>query len=1302
MSVTGYNANQFYVKDGVLTSDVPIKAPDFIGPISPPSGNLVVDDLTVNGQMTIVNEPSIVNSTTYNYNNVVISNNSDTVPGLSITTTGDAPIFVATDGDSSESFVIENGGNVNINDSAIILYSSGGAVFTQNVTAPNIVEPGDLADLESKTQNINLALTVPNSSVFQSIIRVNDNETPSQTRIYMDAAYDTGSSIEARIVTENALLDRATIQDLNAPTLTSTDAEITTLTVNDDINAGVFSWNNGTQTLSLGVGTLDANAINVNTLITNTLQVNSGSLNMDSNRIINLAAPAADSDGTNRLFVENAIATAGDNYQPLNAKLTAISSATATSGNYLRGDGTNFVSSAIQAADLPSGIDATKIGGGGVSNFEYGCLDGVTQSIQNQINLANQAITDNSNDIADNVAAISVLDTKTQALSDNGSILSISHPISMGTNSITTSAIPSLGGDLINLTYSNANLQPLASNLTALAALSGNTSQYIRGDMSLSTFPTIPGGSMADLNNVLDNTYYVSAAQGNDSNNGFCAQSAKLTLADASSTAGNSGRQIAVFPGTYAENSNISALNQTISSAAPENGGLVNFTGLITFSHSSSSIRCFGITFNNLTHSGAGNLYLQNCRVNGTLTLSGSGYFHCVDCDLQGGSSTGAVSITGTGIKVFQAGYMGALSQNNAASIVTVRNAINSSPLVLLAGVLSVSDTPVFAVSSSFNAISTVSGSTLVLSDMTCLNASDGSLAKINIASGVNYSLRNAIFNTAASTVAGTNVVSVLNSDSVSTKALNMNSNVISNVANGSSSSDAVNKSQLDLKAPLANPTFTGTAVCNNLTVNGDCLVQGSTIQIDSTVNVHEYIEINQNPALSNPPLSIIQAAGGTGALFEITDSDSSIKFQINQDCDLALNTNKFTVDSSSGDTVIAGDCDVAGTLTSAVISATTTLAVPQGTGSSGSDGQIRYNTSLSQYQGYSGSSWTSLAGSSFNPTITSATLGDSLYYNGSSWVNGLYTSSPTITSSVWTISVTGNMVSPYSWNGTTARDIQIKIYSDSGLTTLVYDTGVLTSVSSWTGNNTVVSNSTTYYVICRQRASAYSNSWSPYSSYISWTTPSNNVITSNLTTSLSAYNAANQGVFVNITETEYNNISAALASKTVSGLTTMGNNTVQAPINQGAFCEIYNGTSGWDSWTNNNYFVAFTYTASGNDAQCVISTSPSNTFIDPGRKALSFTSTGQGQNLRYYYVIKSPGSDQQLQGGSLSFSYPSSQYAPFGRTNGVSQLRNYVSTFTAISATPAGVLSNGATTSTSDTQVSLNIQILTTSVQQW
>jgi hypothetical protein len=67
-------------------------------------------------------------------------------------------------------------------------------------------------------------------------------------------------------------------------------------------------------------------------------------------------------------------------------ELHNVNAPTPVSGEYLRYNGTVWVDSTIQAADLPTGIDAAKIGTGVVSNTEFSYLDGVTSAIQTQLN----------------------------------------------------------------------------------------------------------------------------------------------------------------------------------------------------------------------------------------------------------------------------------------------------------------------------------------------------------------------------------------------------------------------------------------------------------------------------------------------------------------------------------------------------------------------------------------------------------------------------------------------------------------------------------------------------------------------------------------------------------------------------------------------------------------------------------------------------------------------------------------------------------------------------------------------------
>lgn len=352
----------------------------------------------------------------------------------------------------------------------------------------------------------------------------------------------------------------------------------------------------------------------------------------------------------------------------------------------------------------------------------------------------------------------------------------------------------------------------------------GTTAQYIRGNGSLATFPTIPSGSMADLNNVFNNCVYVSAVNGNDSNDGYCEQSAKLTLASACSVAGNSGRSVAIFAGTYSETSTITQQNITITSVNYEKGGICNFSGTITI-NSVGSVRILGLAFNNLIISGSGVTTLQGCKINGTLTKSGSGYVEISDCDLQGASGTATVSITGAGqFAVMNSTKMGLLTVNNAGALVSCVGCSTSSPITLTSGYLALSTMPIFAIS--FGHAITATGGAIIISDCSCLNP-DLTLATISFNSSVLYSFRNFIYNVGSSTNTGVRNSTILYSDALNTTSLNVNGTVITNVGSGSSSGDAVNKSQLDTKLNLSGGTMSGNIAMGNNKLTG--LTAGSS-----------------------------------------------------------------------------------------------------------------------------------------------------------------------------------------------------------------------------------------------------------------------------------------------------------------------------------------------------------------------------------------------------------------------------------------------------------------------------------------
>lgn len=72
----------------------------------------------------------------------------------------------------------------------------------------------------------------------------------------------------------------------------------------------------------------------------------------------------------------------------IDAKVTANAAITGATKTKITYDSKGLVTAGadITASDLPTGIDAAKIGSGAVSNTEFGYLDGVTSAIQTQLN----------------------------------------------------------------------------------------------------------------------------------------------------------------------------------------------------------------------------------------------------------------------------------------------------------------------------------------------------------------------------------------------------------------------------------------------------------------------------------------------------------------------------------------------------------------------------------------------------------------------------------------------------------------------------------------------------------------------------------------------------------------------------------------------------------------------------------------------------------------------------------------------------------------------------------------------------
>jgi hypothetical protein len=86
-------------------------------------------------------------------------------------------------------------------------------------------------------------------------------------------------------------------------------------------------------------------------------------------------------------------ALSSTDWSTFNGKLTPNAPITGATKTKITYDANGLVTAGadLSASDLPTGIDATKIGDGSVSNTEFQYLDGVTSNIQTQINNISQA-----------------------------------------------------------------------------------------------------------------------------------------------------------------------------------------------------------------------------------------------------------------------------------------------------------------------------------------------------------------------------------------------------------------------------------------------------------------------------------------------------------------------------------------------------------------------------------------------------------------------------------------------------------------------------------------------------------------------------------------------------------------------------------------------------------------------------------------------------------------------------------------------------------------------------------------------
>ena len=275
------------------------------------------------------------------------------------------------------------------------------------------------------------------------------------------------------------------------------------------------------------------------------------------------------------------------------------------------------------------------------------------------------------------------------------------------------------------------------------------------------------------INNPANKKKYYASPTGTSENSGNTEQDA-TNFATALTRAGNSGNQIVVLTGTYTDNFENANLNQTVTSGEQETGGLTNFTGVFENKNASSSNRYNGISFATFNHTGAGGCYLENSRVNTALNLTGTGFFQANNCDTQGGSFAGQISITSAITVQFigSKSSIGFLNINNAAAKVGVADSKSVAPITLQNGILKIENATVYSAGAGLNAVN-VTGGVFLAKNTEFRNGTDQALARINIGAGVIYDLTGCDYDKINSTISASAIPStevVYFSDWISSK----------------------------------------------------------------------------------------------------------------------------------------------------------------------------------------------------------------------------------------------------------------------------------------------------------------------------------------------------------------------------------------------------------------------------------------------------------------------------------------------------------------------------------------------------
>ena len=286
--------------------------------------------------------------------------------------------------------------------------------------------------------------------------------------------------------------------------------------------------------------------------------------------------------------------------------------------------------------------------------------------------------------------------------------------------------------------------------------------------------------------------------------------------------------------------------------------------------------------------------------------------------------------------------------------------------------------------------LNTLVGITASVAELNVLDGITANTQELNILDGVYTSA--AELNILSGATITTAELNVLDGITATTTELNYVDGVTSAI-----------QTQLDAKAPTANPTFTGTISGVNISITGDLTVGGTT----TTVNAQDLvvsdplIYIGENNVGNVVDIGIVGSFDdGTYQHTGIARDASAGKWKLFKgvidEPTTTINFAQGSLDTLAVGALETGDITATGTVDFTAATVTGIDALPSQTGNSG-----KYLTTNGTAASWATINATPAFDDLTDVTLTSSTANDVVYYDGSSWVNKYVASIPVKTNSL-------------------------------------------------------------------------------------------------------------------------------------------------------------------------------------------------------------------------------------------------------------------------------------------------------------